>query len=125
MYTVDLKSGNVRTTKLESPEITHAWSVDTYKKEPKTACITCSFSVDEQGKIYFLITGQPIGKTVVLQVNDSGTIERSLRCPVAAVDILRQPGAQDGYMSPNLIGSAGQIVFIVDTRGHVVSCPAN
>ena len=43
MYTVDLKSGNVRTTKLESPEITHAWPVDTYKKEPKTACITCSF----------------------------------------------------------------------------------
>jgi hypothetical protein len=123
MYTVDLESGKVRTTKLESPEITHAWSV--YKTDPKTACITCSFSVDEQGKIYFLVTGQPIGKTVVLQVNDSGAIERSLRCPVAAVDILRKPGAQDGYMSPNLIGSAGQIVFIVDTRGHVVSCPAN
>jgi hypothetical protein len=122
IYTVDLSTGNIDTTKVESPEIAHAWAV-AYRGDPKGSMVIGSFAVDERGKIYLLITGQPFGTAVILQVDSAGSVERSLRCPLPAVEVLRTSGTPDGTMFPGLIGSAGHTIFIVDQLGHVASCP--
>jgi len=122
IYTVDLSTGNIDTTKVEAPEIAHAWAVG-YRGDPKGAMVIGSFAVDERDKIYLLITGQPFGTAVILQVDSTGSLERSLRCPLPAVDVLRTSATPDGTMFPGLIGIAGNTIFIVDQRGHVASCP--
>jgi hypothetical protein len=121
IYTVDLSTGNVDTTRVEAPEIAHAWAV-AYRGNPKGSMVIGSFAIDERRKIYLLITGQPIGAAVVLQVDSTGSVERSFRCPLAVVDVLRTSATPDGTMFPGLIGSAAHTLFIVDQRGHVASC---
>ncbi len=122
IYTVDLSTGNIDTTKVESPEIAHAWAVG-YHGHPKGSMVIGSFAVDERGEIHLLITGQPFGTAVVLQVDSTGSVERSFRCPLAVADVLRTSATPDGTMFPGLIGSAAHTLFIVDQRGHVASCP--
>jgi hypothetical protein len=106
------------TTKVEAPEIAHAWAV-AYRGDPKGSMVIGSFAVDERGKIYLLITGQPFGAAVILQVDSTGSVERSLRCPLPALDVLRTSGTPDGTMFPGLIGVTAHTIFIVDQRGHV------